>query len=153
VADQSFFDKNSATLQLKSLSGSKSCGCGRRRYLTAHTALTAQHFPHLAPVKPPPPPANGITPGISRPSSPIIEPKPVTRRGAFRAFRSFHALFFGAPDNLSMRAPNCPVSRGHPTAIRPHLPRSRAAGRNPPQGAHLSFPHRRPYSARDALRG
>ena len=51
MADQSFFDKNSATLQLKSLSGSKSCGCGRRRYLTAHTALTAQHFPHLAAVK------------------------------------------------------------------------------------------------------
>jgi hypothetical protein len=51
MTDQSFFDKNSATLQLKSLSGSKSCSCGRRKYLTAHTALTAHHFPHLAAVK------------------------------------------------------------------------------------------------------
>jgi hypothetical protein len=51
VTHQSFFDKNSATLHLKSLSGSKSCSYGRRKYLTAHTALTAHHFPHLAAVK------------------------------------------------------------------------------------------------------
>ena len=51
MTDQSLFDKNSATLDLKSLSGSKSCSCGRRKYITAHTALTAQHFPHLAAVK------------------------------------------------------------------------------------------------------
>jgi hypothetical protein len=93
VADQSFFDKNSATLQLKSLSGSKSCGCGRRRYLTAHTALTAQHFPHLAPVKPPPPPANGITPGISRLQSPIIEPNRLRDEGLSALFALFTHFF------------------------------------------------------------